>query len=107
MRLRDQPMSSHYSYCTNKSIPITGERDKLPADLADNVKALKALTDRPVCVGFGISKPEHVQQLSGVADGAIVGSALVKRITQHASAGTAAIAQAAGDYCRELLQQVR
>jgi tryptophan synthase alpha chain len=86
---------------------ITGERDKLPADLAGNVKALKAITDKPVCVGFGISKPEHVKQLSGVADGAIVGSALVKRITQHATAGTAAIAQAAGDYCRELLQQVR
>jgi tryptophan synthase alpha chain len=86
---------------------ITGERDKLPADLTENVKGLKSLTDKPVCVGFGISKPEHVKQLSGVADGAIVGSALVKRIAQHATAGTAAIARAAADYCRELLQQVR
>jgi tryptophan synthase alpha chain len=99
-------LSSGFIYYLSVS-GITGERDKLPADLTQNVKALKALTDKPVCVGFGISKPEHVKQLSGVADGAIVGSALVKRITQHATQGTAAIAQAAADYCRELLQQVR
>ena len=82
---------------------ITGERDKLPADLASNVKAIRQLTDKPVCVGFGISKREHVQQLSGVADGVIVGSAFVKRITQHASEGPAAIAKALSAYCRELL----
>src|SRR3954470_12227023 len=52
---------------------ITGERDKLPEDLAANVRQLKGMTDRPVCVGFGISRPEHVKQLEGVADGAIVG----------------------------------
>jgi tryptophan synthase alpha chain len=59
---------------------ITGERDQLPADLAANVRALKQLTDRPVCVGFGISQPRHVKQLVGTADGAIVGSFLVRKI---------------------------
>jgi len=82
---------------------ITGERDKLPADLADNLKAIKELTDKPVCVGFGISKREHVRQLSGLADGVIVGSAFVKRITQHVSEGPAVIARATAEYCRELL----
>ena len=58
----------------------TGERDQLPADLAENVRELKRHTDIPVCVGFGIHKREHVQQLAKVADGAIVGSAVVKRM---------------------------
>ena len=86
---------------------ITGERDQLPADLERNVRELKSLTDRPVCVGFGISKPQHVQQLAGVADGAIIGSALVRRMADHAAQGPQAVAQAAGDYCRELLSLVR
>ncbi len=59
---------------------ITGERDKLPPGIEANVRAIKQITDRPVCVGFGISKPEHVRQLSGIADGVIVGSGIVRRI---------------------------
>ena len=94
-------LSSGFVYYLSIS-GITGERDKLPADLAANVRALKEATDKPVCVGFGISTPEHLRQLSDVADGAIVGSAFVKRITQHAAGGTAAIVKAVGDYCREL-----
>src|SRR3954466_6277927 len=54
---------------------ITGERQKMPEDLAEQLRQLKQITDTPVCVGFGISRPEHVAQLSGFADGAIVGSA--------------------------------
>lgn len=86
---------------------ITGERKDLPADLRENVTALKALTDRPVCVGFGVSKPEHVKQLSDVADGAIVGSAVVRVMNEHKSAGAAAVGRAVGDYCRQLLSMVR
>jgi tryptophan synthase alpha chain len=85
----------------------TGERPQLPADLRENVRQLKSLTDRPVCVGFGISRAEHVKHLSGLADGAIVGSAVVRRIKQHASQSAEAIAQAVADYCRELLSLVR
>ena len=84
---------------------ITGERDKLPADLPANIAAIKAITDKPVCVGFGISKPEHIQQLSGLADGAIVGSAFVKRITQHLAEGPAAVSEAISQYCKELLEK--
>ena len=82
---------------------ITGERDQLPAGLAEGVAQMKSLTDRPVCVGFGISQPHHVRQLAGVADGAIVGSAVVKRIKQHEREGPAAIATAVQAYCRDLL----
>lgn len=86
---------------------ITGERDHLPAELADGVRNMKSQTDRPVCVGFGISLPRHVAQLKGVADGAIVGSAVVKRMKQHETEGAPAIAEAVGAYCRELLEDVR
>jgi len=86
---------------------ITGERTSLPADLVENVKQLKGLTDRPVCVGFGISSPAHVEMLAKVADGAIVGSALVKRMKQHAASGPEIIAHQCGEYCRNLLSTVR
>ena len=79
----------------------TGERDAVPADVAENVRAIKGMTDVPVCVGFGIGRPSHVASLRGIADGAIVGSALVKRM---ATAGddAPAVARAAADFCREL-----
>ncbi|HMC66066.1 MAG TPA: tryptophan synthase subunit alpha, partial [Gemmataceae bacterium] len=64
---------------------ITGERDRLPDELAENLSRLRQLTDLPICVGFGISKPEHVALLRDVADGVIVGSALVRRLEAAAS----------------------
>lgn len=86
---------------------ITGERDKLPADMQKNVAELKSLTNVPVCIGFGINKPEHVQNLSEFADGAIVGSALVRRMQQHRDGGAQAIAGASASYIKELLSLVR
>src|SRR5262249_20099442 len=59
---------------------ITGERTKLPPELVDNVGWLRTQTDLPICIGFGISTPEHVKLLAPVADGLIVGSAIVRRI---------------------------
>ena len=99
-------LSSGFVYYLSVS-GITGERDQLPPDLAENVRRMKELTDRPVCVGFGISKPAHVAQLRGIADGAIVGSAVVKRMTEHAGDGAQAIAKAVSAYCRDLLREVR
>src|SRR5262249_54226862 len=61
---------------------ITGERDRLPDDLVGPLRGLHGGTDLPICVGFGISKPEHVRLLRDVADGIIVGSALVRRLEQ-------------------------
>jgi tryptophan synthase alpha chain len=98
-------LSSGFIYYLSIS-GITGERDRLPEDLEKNIRQLKSITDVPVCVGFGINKPEHVKQLSGVADGAIVGSAFVRRATEHQSEGASGIAKASADYCRELLSQV-
>jgi tryptophan synthase alpha chain len=86
---------------------ITGERSQLPPDLAAGVKNMKSLTDRPVCVGFGISTAQHVAQLAGIADGAIVGSAVVRRMKQNQDKGADAIVSAVADYSRELLSEVR
>ena len=60
---------------------ITGERAALPADLGERVAAVKKLTPKPVFVGFGISGPQQVRDVCAISDGAIVGSALVRRMT--------------------------
>jgi tryptophan synthase alpha chain len=61
---------------------ITGERDRLPEALTGHLAWLRQQTALPLCVGFGISTPEQVRLLRGVADGVIVGSAIVRRIEQ-------------------------
>jgi tryptophan synthase alpha chain len=64
---------------------ITGERKSLPPELTENVAWLRTQTELPICIGFGISSAEHVRALAPVADGLIVGSALVRRLAdaQH------------------------
>jgi tryptophan synthase alpha chain len=95
-------LSSGFVYYLSIS-GITGERDKLPADLEANLRQIRDLTDRPVCVGFGISRPEHVAQLQGKADGAIVGSGVVRRMKEHLNDGSGTIGDAVESYVRELL----
>lgn len=68
---------------------ITGARTALPADLGENVRDIKSRTNLPVCVGFGISRPDQAAAVCGVADGAIVGSALVKKSEEATSLGLA------------------
>jgi tryptophan synthase alpha chain len=98
-------LSSGFVYYLSVS-GITGERNELPANLAAGVANMKSLTDKPVCVGFGISTAEQMAQLAGRADGAIVGSAVVRRMQINA-ADPAAIPDAVASYCRELLAKVR
>lgn len=64
---------------------ITGERNALPDDLLEKVQWLRERTSVPICIGFGISKVEHVKMLSPVADGLIVGSAIVRRCVESVS----------------------
>ncbi len=97
-------LSSGFIYYLSVS-GITGERDQLPADLAGKVQQIKDLTDLPVCVGFGISQPRHVAELAPLADGAIVGSAVVRRIKANRAGGPAVNADAVKTYIRELATQ--
>jgi tryptophan synthase alpha chain len=71
--------STGFLYCVSVT-GITGERDRLPGELLDQLAWLRRHTDLPLCVGFGVSRPEHVRMLREVADGVIVGSALVRHL---------------------------
>jgi tryptophan synthase alpha chain len=61
---------------------VTGERAEVADSLPEQVAAIRATTSLPIAVGFGISNPEHVRQVAKVADGVVVGSAIVKRIAE-------------------------
>ena len=63
---------------------VTGERSELPRDLGKQVRALKRMTDIPICIGFGISSPELAAAASKAGDGAVVGSHIVRMIEEHA-----------------------
>jgi len=62
---------------------VTGERADLPASIPTAVAEIRRHTKLPVVVGFGVSKPAHVRQVSAVADGVVVGSALVNTVAAH------------------------
>ena len=79
---------------------VTGERSSLEDNVGTLVKQLKHSSSSPIAVGFGISEVKHIQQVRGWgADGAIVGSALVKRI---ANASCEMKIEEAGSFCKEL-----
>jgi tryptophan synthase alpha chain len=82
---------------------ITGERTVLPPLLLENVAWLRTKTDLPICIGFGISQPDHVKLLAPVADGVIVGSAIVRRIADAATNSRPAVLKDVGDYAATLL----
>lgn len=82
----------------------TGERTQLPPEIAERIGHLRQVTALPICVGFGISRPEQVKIVTSAADGAIVGSAIVRRIEQHMADGREKLVAAVGDYVAELAQ---
>jgi tryptophan synthase alpha chain len=82
---------------------ITGERTQLPPEIVDNVAWLRSQTPLPICIGFGISRPEHVRMLSPVADGLIVGSAIVRHIAEAASKPRQQVLDEIDSYAAELL----
>ena len=57
---------------------VTGVSDTLPPDLPQTIAALRAVCTLPICVGFGISRPEHARSVGAHADGIVVGSAIVR-----------------------------
>jgi len=69
---------------------VTGARRQVAADLDEFVSRVRAVTARPVCVGFGIANPESARTVASLADGVIVGSALVTRIGENGNAVEAA-----------------
>ena len=84
---------------------VTGERQELPADMAAQVAAIRRATTTPVCVGFGISTPAQVAAVGRVADGAAVGSAIVRVV--EARTGSSSLVDDVGKFIAELKAPLR
>jgi tryptophan synthase alpha chain len=84
---------------------VTGERAALPEDLEAQVRALRLVTTKPVCVGFGISRPEQAAAVGRLADGVIVGSAIV-RVVEERSASSSLV-QDVGEFIASLKEPLR
>jgi tryptophan synthase alpha chain len=83
---------------------ITGERKALPQELIDRLGWLRQQTPLPVCVGFGISGPDQVRQLAPVADGLIVGSAIVRRVAEGLDRPRGEVIREIGAYAATLIE---
>lgn len=71
---------------TVSSMGVTGMRNKITTDLSAIVSHIKSVTNIPVAIGFGINTPEQAKKYSGIADGVIVGSAIVNLVSEHGKA---------------------
>jgi len=95
-------LSSGFVYCVSVA-GITGERDRLPDELLVQLRQLRGMTDLPLCVGFGVSRPEHVRMLRTEVDGVIVGSAIVRRLEKATATNWPAVAAEIRELVRSLL----
>lgn len=84
---------------------VTGERESLQDDIRAHVEMIRRHTDLPVAVGFGISTPDHVRQVAALADGVVVGSAIVRRI--GTGGDTDEMVREVGDFVRSLTAALR
>lgn len=85
------------------SLGVTGVRSEITTDLGAIVKVIRENTDIPCAIGFGISTPEQAKQMAAIADGAIVGSAIVRLLEQYGTEAPAHI----GAYVRQMKEAVR
>ncbi|HZQ52256.1 MAG TPA: tryptophan synthase subunit alpha [Bryobacteraceae bacterium] len=77
--------SSGFIYLVSRT-GVTGERESLPQSAVELAARMRELTNVPLAIGFGISTPQHVAEVAGIADGVVVGSALVRFIETNAGA---------------------
>ena len=87
-------VSSGFLYVISRT-GVTGAKDTLPEDLPSLIRRARRATSLPIAVGFGVSLPSHVSLLGGLADAAVVGSALVDEIERADSIDAASQALAA------------
>jgi len=92
-----------FVYCVS-SLGVTGTRSQITTDVATMVELVRAANpDIPCAVGFGISTPEQARTMAQVADGVIVGSAIMERVGQY---GTESV-QLVADYIRQMKDAIR
>lgn len=98
---------SGFVYCISIA-GTTGARDQLPEELSGQLKRLRGKTNLPLAVGFGVSKPEQVGPLRGLADGVIVGSAIVRQLERLSSGSPAAdVLRDVGDFAAKMVAATR
>jgi len=93
--------STGFLYCVSVA-GVTGTRTELPAGLVERVQWLRTLTSVPVLVGFGISTPEQARAVAAVADGVIVGSAVVRLLAEAAAEAPATRAHRLEHFLKDL-----
>lgn len=71
-----------FVYCVS-SLGVTGVRTTINKGVADMIREVKKVRDIPCAVGFGISTPEQAEEMAGISDGVIVGSAIIKIVAQY------------------------
>ncbi|HEX2165065.1 MAG TPA: tryptophan synthase subunit alpha [Thermoanaerobaculia bacterium] len=96
--------SSGFVYYVSRT-GVTGTRDRLPPELVKEVKRLRKRIDLPLVVGFGISDPAQVAAVGGIADGVVVGSALVRMVEE--GAGDPELPARLEERVRELAEALR
>ncbi len=96
--------ASGFVYCIAVA-GTTGARDQLPVELSGQLKRLRGKTDLPLAVGFGVSKPDQVGTLRGLADGVIVGSAIVRQLERlsNNSSSTVEVLHDVGDFAAKMV----
>jgi tryptophan synthase alpha chain len=90
-----------FVYCVS-SLGVTGVRGEIVTDLGEMIACVKEAKNIPCAVGFGISTPEQAKKIAALADGVIVGSAIVKIVEQYAEASVEPVAA----YVREMKQAI-
>jgi tryptophan synthase alpha chain len=97
--------STGFLYCVSVA-GVTGARTELPPGLIERVRWLRTKTDVPILVGFGISTPEQARAVAAVADGVIVGSAVVRQIGEAAGQPSDRMVAGLERYVRDLVAAV-
>ena len=87
-------------------VGITGVRSELSADITENIQNIKS-TNLPVALGFGISTPEQARMAGKVADGVIVGSAIMREIEKYSSQGDDVLVDKVGKFVGKLVNSTK
>ena len=104
-RMRKIARASHGFLYMVSLTGVTGARSELPSELTQHLRTLRGITTKPICVGFGIGTPAQAQAVGQVADGVIVGSAIVQLVEKHA--GSSELVTRVGDFIASLKAPLR
>lgn len=92
-----------FLYCVS-SLGVTGTRSEISTDLAGMISLVREVNkDIPCAIGFGISNPEQAKKMADISDGAIVGSAIVKKIAEYGKDSAPVV----GKFVKEMVEAIR